>query len=103
LPHAVVHPADIAVVLVLSTLFGLYPFLRKFFADGGYQGPQFCKAQTTALRPSRCSGEGLCRPSRIICRRETIAVYARSKAGAKMREKRADSPDAFTRIVVSVA
>jgi transposase len=29
---------------VLSTLFGLFPFLEKLFADGGYQGPQFQKA-----------------------------------------------------------
>ena len=25
----------------MSTLFGMYPFLLKLFADGGYQGPQF--------------------------------------------------------------
>jgi len=46
--HAVVHPADLqdraGGVLVLSTLFGLYPFLEKVFADGGYQGPRFRKA-----------------------------------------------------------
>ena len=40
-----VHPADIqdrdGGILVLSTLFGMYPFLLKLFADGGYQGPQF--------------------------------------------------------------
>jgi transposase len=51
--HAVVHPADIqdrdGGALVLSTLFGLYPFLRKLFADGGYQGPQFSVAQKKAL------------------------------------------------------
>jgi transposase len=44
----VVHPADIqdrdGSVLVLSSLFGLFPFLLKLFADGGYQGPQFRKA-----------------------------------------------------------
>src|SRR3984893_5924770 len=38
-----VHPADIqdrdGGVLVLSTLFGLYPFLQKLFADGGSQRP----------------------------------------------------------------
>ena len=28
-------------ILLLSTLFGLFPFLKKLFADGGYQGPQF--------------------------------------------------------------
>jgi transposase len=40
-----VHPADIqdrdGGVLLLSTLFGMYPFLVKLFADAGYQGPQF--------------------------------------------------------------
>jgi len=43
--HAIVHPADIqdrdGGKLVLATLFGLHPFLRKLFADGGYQGPKF--------------------------------------------------------------
>ena len=43
--HAIVHPADIqdrdGGVLVVATLFGLYPFLRKLYADGGYQGPNF--------------------------------------------------------------
>jgi transposase len=51
--HAVVHPADIqdrdGGVLVLSTLFGLYPFLQKLFADGGYQGPVFQKASAKLL------------------------------------------------------
>jgi transposase len=51
--HAVVHPADIqdrdGGVLVLATLFGLYPFLKKLFADGGYQGPQFRKGLAKAL------------------------------------------------------
>jgi transposase len=46
--HAVVHPADIqdrdGGILALSTLFGMYPFLLKLFADAGYQGPQFQSA-----------------------------------------------------------
>jgi transposase len=25
----------------MSTMFGMYPFLLKLFADGGYQGPLF--------------------------------------------------------------
>jgi transposase len=49
----VVHPADIqdrdGGGLVLATLFGLYPFLSKLFADGGYQGPKFKAAQKKAL------------------------------------------------------
>ena len=51
--HAVVHPADIqdrdGGILVLSTLFGMYPFLLKLFADGGYQGPQFATAVAKLL------------------------------------------------------
>ena len=43
--HAIVHPADIqdrdGGIVLLSTLFGLYPFLKKLFADGAYQGPVF--------------------------------------------------------------
>ena len=43
--HALVHPADIqdrdGGMLVMATLFGLYPFLLKLYADGGYQGPVF--------------------------------------------------------------
>jgi len=48
-----VHPADIqdrdGGVLVLSTLFGMYPFLQKLFADGGYQGPVLQKALAKAF------------------------------------------------------
>jgi transposase len=51
--HAIVHPADIqdrdGGVLVLSTLFGMFPFLHKLFADGGYQGPQFANAAVKIL------------------------------------------------------
>jgi len=43
--HAIVHPADIqdrdGGVLLLATLFGMYPFLQTLFADAGYQGRQF--------------------------------------------------------------
>ena len=33
---------------MLKTLFGRYPFVKKLFADGGYQGPIFTKAQQKA-------------------------------------------------------
>jgi transposase len=43
--HAIVHPADIqdrdGGILLLATMFGLHPFLKKLFADAAYQGPQF--------------------------------------------------------------
>ena len=51
--HAIIHPADIqdrdGGILLLSTLFGMYPFLKKLFADGGYQAPQFRKALADIL------------------------------------------------------
>ncbi len=53
LMHAVVHRADIqdrdGGILVLASMFGLYPFLEKLFADGGYQGPQFRNALAKEL------------------------------------------------------
>ncbi len=43
--HALLHAANIqdrdGGLLVMTSLFGLYPFLLKLYADGGYQGPQF--------------------------------------------------------------
>src|SRR3954451_2113791 len=51
--HAIVHPADIqdrdGGILLLATLFGMYPFLKKLFADGGYQGAEFQKALAKIL------------------------------------------------------
>ncbi len=42
---ALVHAADIqdrdGGVLLMSTLFGLFPFLLKLYADAGYQGSKF--------------------------------------------------------------
>ena len=43
--HAIVHAADIqdrdGGELVMATMFGMFPFLLKLYADGGYQGPLF--------------------------------------------------------------
>jgi transposase len=43
--HALVTAADVqdrdGGVLLMSTLFGLFPFLLKLYADSGYQGPKF--------------------------------------------------------------
>ena len=52
--HAVIHAADVqdrdGGVLVMATLFGLYPFLLKLYADGGYQGAEFQAALSRVLR-----------------------------------------------------
>lgn len=46
--QAIVHAADgqdrDGGVLLMASLFGLYPFLLKLYADGGYQGPEFRRA-----------------------------------------------------------
>jgi transposase len=51
--HAIVHTADIqdrdGGALVMATLFGLFPFLLKLYADGGYQGPVFQSAVKEAM------------------------------------------------------
>ena len=36
-------------VMLLSTLFGLFPFLKKLFADSAYQGPRFREALSGIL------------------------------------------------------
>ncbi len=33
----------------MATMFGLYPFLLKLYADGGYQGPVFRRAVTKIM------------------------------------------------------
>jgi transposase len=52
--HALVHAADIqdrdGGALVMATLFGMFPFLSKLYADAGYQGPKFQKAVRRVLR-----------------------------------------------------
>ena len=37
-------------VLVMATLFGMYPFLLKLYADAGYQGPRFQDALLRVVR-----------------------------------------------------
>ena len=51
--HALVHAANIqdrdGGVVVMTTLFGLYPFLLKLYADGGYQGQAFQQGVKKAI------------------------------------------------------
>lgn len=53
--HAIVTAADVqdrdGGAWLLATLFGLYPFLLKLYADGGYQGPAFRAAVRKVLQP----------------------------------------------------
>jgi transposase len=67
--HAIVHAADIqdrdGGVLLMATIFGMYPFLLKLYADSGYQGPKF--------------QQGL----RRVCRQINLEIVKRSDAGKK--------------------
>lgn len=51
--QAIVHAADIqdrdGGIVLMASLFGLYPFLLKLYADGGYQGEQFQTGMRRAL------------------------------------------------------
>ena len=48
------HAADVqdrdGGMLLMSTMFGLFPFLLKLYADAGYQGPKFQAALKRVLR-----------------------------------------------------
>ena len=65
--QAIIHAADIqdrdGGVLLMSTLFGMYPFLLKLYADSGYQGPKF--------------QEGLA----VVCGQVNVEIVKRSDAG----------------------
>ena len=51
--HAIVHSASIqdrdGGILLLATMKGLFPFLKKLFADAAYQGPLFANALAKIL------------------------------------------------------
>ena len=55
--HAIVTAADIqdrdGGAWLLGTLFGLYPFLLKLYADGGYQGQRSDRAKGFVVLPKR--------------------------------------------------
>jgi transposase len=92
--HAIVHSADIqdrdGGLLVMATLFGLYPFLMQLYADGGYQGPAFQHALRKVLarvnleivKRSDQAGRFIVLPKRWIVER-TFAWLGRCRRLAK--------------------
>jgi transposase len=107
--HALVHPADVqdrdGGVWVMATLFGLYPFLLKLYADGGYQGPAFrdalervCRSVTVEIvkRSDQAVGFEVL-PKRWIVER-TIGWLNRCRRLAKDWECRTRKALAFLRL-----
>ena len=88
----------------MSSLFGLFPFLTKLFADGGYQGPQFQTALASILpcmqieiikRSDAAQGFEVL-PRRWVVER-TFAWLNRCRRLAKDWENRNDTALAFLR------
>jgi transposase len=107
--HAIVHAADMqdrdGGALLLATLFGMFPFLLKLYADGGYQGPEFQSAVRAVLtqveveivkRSDRAKGF-LVLPKRWIVER-TFAWLNRCRRLAKDWENLNRTARAFLRL-----
>jgi putative transposase len=92
--HAIVHPANIqdrdGGILLLSTLFCMFPFLQKLFADSAYAGPVFdaglakirSQLKTEIVRRSNHAKGFVVLPKRWIVER-TIAWLNRCRRLAK--------------------
>ena len=91
--NAIVHAADIqdrdGGVMLMTTQFGLCPFLLKLYADAGYQGPKFqrglarvCRAVNVAIVRRRDGGKFVVLPKRWIVER-TIAWLNRCRRLSK--------------------
>jgi transposase len=89
----------------MATMFGLYPFLLKLYADGGYQGSQFRRAVKKIMaqvnveivkRSDRAKGF-VALPKRWVVER-TFAWLGRCRRLAKDWECRNQKARAFLRL-----
>ena len=103
--QAIVHSADLqdrdGGVLLMASLFGLFPFLLKLYADGGYQGPTFqtglnqvCQAVNVEIVKRSDVGRVVVLPKRWIVER-TIAWLNRCRRLAKDWERMNRNARAF--------
>ena len=105
--QAIVHAADIqdrdGGVLLMASLFGLFPFLLKLYADSGYQGPKFrhglsqaCQQVNVEIVKRSDAGRFVVLPRRWIVER-TIAWLNRCRRLAKDWERLNRNALAFLR------
>jgi transposase len=94
--QSIVHAADIqdrdGGVLLMASLFGMFPFLLKLYADNGYQGPKFQQGLSRACRQINVEivkrsdvGKFVVLPKRWIIER-TIGWLNRCRRLAKDRD-----------------
>jgi transposase len=107
--HALVTAADVqdrdGGVLLLRTLFGQFPFLRKLFADAAYAGPIFHAGAAKAMpslaveivKRSKQAKGFVVEPKRWIVER-TIAWLNRCRRLARDWDNRNHSALAFLRL-----
>ncbi len=88
-------------VLLMATLFGLFPFLLRLYADSGYQGPKFqqglrrvCRGISLAIVKRSGVGKFVVLPKRWIVER-TIAWLNRCRRLAKDWERLNQNARAF--------
>ena len=83
----------------MATLFGMFPFLQKLFADGGYQGPEFGTA-LAKVRPHlnveivKRSGSGqrvYCLVQTLDCRAHACLAQSLPKARQGLGEPQSES------------
>ena len=105
---AIVHAADIqdrdGGVLLMSALFGLFPFLLKLYADGGYQGPKFqeglkrvCSQITVQIAKRSDAGKSAVLPKRSIVERTIAWLHGFRRLRIRW-ERRADIHEAFLKL-----
>jgi len=107
--HAIVHGANIqdrdGGIMLLATMFGMHPFLKKLFADAAYQGPEFHSAfarvlpciETEIVKRSDRANGFVVLPKRWIVER-TIAWLNRCRRLAKDWENLNRKALAFLRL-----
>ena len=104
---AAVHAADIqdrdGGVVLMATMFGLFPFLLKLYADSGYRGPKFrlglrrvCRTVNVEIVKRSDAGKFVVLPKRWIVER-TIGWLNRCRRLAKDWERMNHNALAFLR------